>query len=76
MPGSKGVSRQKPNPTGGGGPAYQQSANRMGGADTPNIQGFNSMDGSRNIRGGAITNSDGQYGKGKGGGGMTRKSDY
>lgn len=66
MPGQKGESGKTPS-TGRSEGAYAHSDNSMGGADTPNMQGWNSMDGSKAVRGGAITNDSGGYGKGGGG---------
>ena len=69
MPGQKGESGKKPTMNKEG--AYANSANTMGGADTPNIQGWNSYDGSQAVRGGGITN------KNSGGkGGMRKGGDY
>lgn len=65
MAAKKGESGKAPTPTANKG-AYAKSTNTFGGADTPNIQGFNSMDGSQAMRGGAIKNNDGGYGKGGG----------
>lgn len=69
MAGSKGESGKAPTTTSREG-AYKTSANRMGDAETQHVQGFNSMDGSQSMRGGAIKNDNGGYGKSSG------KGDY
>ncbi|MGI9451995.1 MAG: hypothetical protein ACR2QH_15345 [Geminicoccaceae bacterium] len=61
MPGMKGESGKKPSMNTSEG-AYKYSDNSMGDVQTDNIQGWNSMDGSKSKRGGEITNSNGQYG--------------
>ncbi len=71
MPGQKGESGKTPSQTAKTG-AYAHSANSFGEAETANMQGFNSMDGSQNKRGGQIRNSNAQYGKG----GMKSGGDY
>lgn len=75
MPGMKGESGKKPTvgKSSMSEGAYAYSSNRMGDADTNNIQGWNSMDGRQNQRGGNIRNSSGGYGKG---GGMPKPRDY
>ncbi len=76
MPGQKGESGKRPSQSRSEG-AYAHSTNYMGGADTNNMQGWNSMDGSKSKRGGQITNSNAGYGNGgNGGGGMRSGSDY
>lgn len=68
MPGQKGESGKAPTPTASNSGAYGKSQNTFGDAETAHMQGFNSTDGSQAMRGGAIKNSDGGYGKGSKGG--------